>query len=34
MGVDQPPSMRELTVFPTLLTNWLQLHGWMAPQPQ
>jgi acetyl esterase/lipase len=33
MGVDQPPAMRELTLFPTLLTNWLQLHGWMAPQP-
>ena len=29
MGVDQPPAMRELTVFPTLLANWLQLHGWM-----
>ena len=34
MGTDQPPAMRELTVFPTLLANWLQLHGWMAPQPQ
>ena len=34
MGVDQPPAMHELTVFPTLLANWLQLHGWMPPQPQ
>ena len=34
MGVDQPPAMRELTVFPTLLANWLQLHGWMAPESQ
>jgi acetyl esterase/lipase len=34
MGTDQPPAMRELTVFLTLLSNWLQLHGWMAPQPQ
>jgi acetyl esterase/lipase len=34
MGTDQPPAMHELTVFPTLLANWLQLHGWMAPQPQ
>ncbi len=33
MGVDQPPSMHELTLFPTLLANWLQLHGWMPPQP-
>jgi acetyl esterase/lipase len=34
MGIDQPPAMRELTVFPTLLANWMQLHGWMPPQPQ
>jgi acetyl esterase/lipase len=34
MGVDQPPAMRELTVFPTLLANWLQLHGWMPAQTQ
>ena len=34
MGVDQPPAMRELAVFPTLLANWLQLHGWMAPESQ
>jgi len=34
MGLDQPPAMHELTVFPTLLSNWLQLHGWMAPQQQ
>jgi acetyl esterase/lipase len=25
MGTDQPPAM---------LANWMQLHGWMAPQPQ
>jgi acetyl esterase/lipase len=34
MGVDQSPAMRELTIFPTLLANWLQLHGWKALQPQ
>jgi acetyl esterase/lipase len=34
MGVDQPPALHELTVFPVLLANWLQLHGWMPPQPQ
>jgi len=26
--------MHELAVFPTLLANWLQLHGWMMQQPQ
>ena len=34
MGLDQPPAMRELTVFPSLLANWLQLHGWMPAQTQ
>jgi hypothetical protein len=34
LELDQPPAMGELTVFPTLLANWLQLRGWMAPQPQ
>jgi acetyl esterase/lipase len=34
MGTDQPPALHELTVFPTLLANWMQLHGWMPPQPQ
>jgi dipeptidyl aminopeptidase/acylaminoacyl peptidase len=34
MGSDQPPARHELTIFPTLLANWLQLHGWMAPESQ
>ena len=32
MGMDQPVTMHELTVFPTLLANWMQLHGWMPAQ--
>ena len=34
MGEDVAPEQKELTVIPVLLANWLQLHGWMAPQPQ
>jgi acetyl esterase/lipase len=34
MGLDQSPALHELTAFPVLLTNWLQQHGWMPPQPQ
>lgn len=29
MGEDSTPALHEITVFPTLLTNWMQLHGWM-----
>jgi acetyl esterase/lipase len=29
MGEDASPRNRELTVTPTLLSNWMQLHGWM-----
>jgi hypothetical protein len=34
MGENLPPALHELTVVPELLINWLQLHGWMAPQPE
>jgi acetyl esterase/lipase len=30
MGEGLPPALHELTVVPELLSNWLQLHGWMA----
>jgi acetyl esterase/lipase len=31
MGEDVAlPTLKELTVTPILLTNWMQLHGWMA----
>ena len=34
MGEGLPPAMHELTVTPTLIANWMQLHGWMpADQP-
>jgi acetyl esterase/lipase len=29
-----PESERELRILPTLLANWLQLHGWMKPDAQ
>jgi hypothetical protein len=30
MGEDVAlPALKELTVIPVLLTNWMQLHGWM-----
>jgi acetyl esterase/lipase len=29
-GEKLPPAERELTIWPTLLANWLQLHHWMA----
>jgi acetyl esterase/lipase len=32
MGEDATPAQKELTITPILLGNWLQLHGWMAPQ--
>lgn len=28
-----PDAERELRVWPTLLANWMQLHGWMTEQP-
>ena len=34
MGTDQPPAMHELTLTPTLIANWMQLHGWMAADAQ
>jgi acetyl esterase/lipase len=32
MGENLPPTLHELTATPELLTNWLQLHGWMPVQ--
>jgi acetyl esterase/lipase len=32
MGEGLAPALHELTVTPELLTNWLQLHGWMPAQ--
>lgn len=29
-----PDSERELKIWPTLLANWMQLHGWMKPDAQ
>jgi len=34
MGDDQAPNLHELSVTPTLIENWMQLHGWMAPPSQ
>ena len=34
MGEGLPPAMHELTVTPTLIANWMQLHGWMPAQPE
>ena len=34
MGEGLPPALHELTVVPELLTNWMQLHGWMAADSQ
>jgi acetyl esterase/lipase len=30
MGEGLAPALKELTVTPTLIANWMQLHGWMA----
>jgi acetyl esterase/lipase len=30
MGEGLPPPLHELTVFPLLLRNWMELHGWVA----
>ena len=29
-----PEAQRELRILPTLLANWLQVHGWMKPDAQ
>ena len=34
MGEGLAPALKELTLTPTLLANWMQLHGWMAEQTQ
>jgi acetyl esterase/lipase len=34
MGEGLAPAMHELTVTPTLIGNWMQVHGWMAPDVQ
>ena len=34
MGEDLPPALHELTVTPTLIANWMQLHGWMEMPAQ
>jgi acetyl esterase/lipase len=34
MGEGLPPAMHELTVTPTLIANWMQLHGWMPAQAE
>jgi acetyl esterase/lipase len=31
---DDPKSPPELKVTPTLIANWMQLHGWMPAQPE
>jgi len=32
MGEGLAPALHELTVLPTLLSNWMELHGWMPAQ--
>ena len=32
-GEKLPAAERELSIWPTLLANWLQLHHWMAEEP-
>lgn len=34
MGEGLPPAMHELTVTPTLIGDWMQLHGWTATDAQ
>ncbi len=34
MGLGLAPNLRELTVTPTLIANWMQLHGWMPAQTE
>jgi acetyl esterase/lipase len=34
MGEGLAPAMKELTVTPTLIANWMQLHGWMPADSQ
>jgi hypothetical protein len=31
---DDPTSPPELKAKPALIANWMQLHGWMAAQPE
>jgi acetyl esterase/lipase len=34
MGEGLAPALKELTVTPTLIANWMQLHGWMPADTQ
>ena len=34
MGENLPPALHELSVTPVLIANWMQMHGWMPPQPE
>jgi acetyl esterase/lipase len=34
MGEGLAPALHELTVTPTLIGDWMQLHGWMAADAQ
>jgi acetyl esterase/lipase len=34
MGEGLAPALKELTVTPTLIANWMQLHGWMPADAQ
>jgi acetyl esterase/lipase len=34
MGEGLAPALKELTVAPTLIANWMQLHGWMPADSQ
>jgi acetyl esterase/lipase len=34
MGEGLAPALKELTVTPTLIANWMQLHGWMSVDSQ
>jgi acetyl esterase/lipase len=33
MGQNLAPAMKELTIYPTLIQNWMEQNGWMPPQP-
>jgi acetyl esterase/lipase len=34
MGEGLAPALKELTVTPTLIANWMELHGWMPADSQ
>jgi hypothetical protein len=34
MGEGLAPALHELTETPTLIADWMQLHGWMAANTQ